>query len=225
MAKFPRYTTFQPGELEKRLREIAPQATLLSPGGTNGNSRLLKTHTFAVTFPDGKEGTCRYERGGPAWHLFHFLYHDGAPLPRQTLTTRLANDTGSIEGKGKDLVDGCYREAIEREREWYFRRATEPSDGSRKKRPDRYCMKAGKAKELAGLYAVCRPTRDGLRVEGMLYRDLTKANQEWREKGDTRFVVACCNRLDRCWEVVKFNTLYREFDPRSQYFGPGGERL
>jgi hypothetical protein len=41
-----------------------------------------------VAFPDGKPGTCRYERSGPRWHLFHFLYHDGASLPRQTVAER-----------------------------------------------------------------------------------------------------------------------------------------
>lgn len=229
MAKFLRYTSFKPGELEAALREIAPNAVFVPPSGhssgNGSNGRLMKEYTFAVTYPDGIEGSCRYERGGPTWHLFHFLYRDGAPLPRQTVTSRLSNDSGSIEAKGNALVAACYAEAITRERETYFQRATEPSDGSRKKRPDRYGMKANKAKELAGLYAVCRVTRERLWVEGTMYRELEKANAQWRERGDTRLVVACCNRLDRCWEVMRFNPLYAECDPRERFFGPGGERL
>jgi hypothetical protein len=228
MAKFPRYTSFKPGELETALREIAPDAIFVPTGQASGpspHSRLIKEYTFAVTYPDGVEGSCRYERGGPTWHLYHFLYRNGAPLPRQTVTSRLGNDIASIEAKGRERVAACYQEAIRRERETYFQRASEPSDGSRKKRPDRYCMKADKAKELSGLYAVCRVTRERLWVEGTMYRDLEKANAEWRERGDIRLVVACCNRLDRCWEVMRFNPLYAEVDPRDRFFGTGGERL
>lgn len=77
-------------------------------------------------------------------------------------------------------------------------------------------MKAQRAKEIAGLYALCRMWNGVLTPVGTLYEDIEKANQTWRETGDTRLVVACCNRLDRCWDVPKYNTLYVEFDPRTE---------
>ena len=210
-----RYITFGPGELEKRLRELAPQAVFSTPA-PNGRdtSPLRKSHHFDATFPDGKSGTCRYERGGPRWHLFHYAYADGAHMPRQACTERLGNDACSIEQKGMELANACYREAIQVERDHYFRRATEPSDGSRKKRPERYRMKAAKAKELAGKYALCIRSLNVLLVVGPHYDDIEAANAAWREKADTRHLVACCSRLDRCWEIPRYNTLYAEFDPR-----------
>lgn len=216
MTRALRYTTYGPGELEQRLRELNPQAVILTPS-PNGrdNSSLRKSHRFDVAFPDGKSGACRYERGGPRWHLFHYTDADGAHMPRQTVSERLGNDVGSIEQKGVELASACYREAIRVERDHYFRRATEPSDGSRKKRPERYRMKAAKAKELAGKYALCTRSLSALLVVGPHYDDIEAANAAWREKADTRLLVACCNRLDRCWEVPRYNTLYAEFDPRA----------
>jgi hypothetical protein len=135
-------------------------------------------------------------------------------MPRQTYAERLGNDAGSIEQKGVEMASACYLDAIRIERNDYFRRASEPSDGSRKKRPDRYRMKPAKAKELAGKYGLGTRSLNALIVVGPYYDDIEAANAAWREKADTRFMVACCNRLDRCWELPKYNTLYAEFDPR-----------
>jgi hypothetical protein len=146
--------------------------------------------------------------------VFYFTYEDGDSMPRQTCTERLGNDAGSIERKGAELAACCYQEAIRIERERYFRRATEPSDGSRRKRPERYRMTAARAREIAGKYALCVRSRNVLLVVGGLYDDIEEANRAWREKGDRRLVVACCNRLDRCFELPRYNTLYAECDPR-----------
>jgi hypothetical protein len=173
-----------------------------------------------VTFPDGKSGTCRYERGGPRWHAFHFTYEDGASLPRQTVTERLANDSATLERKGQELAASCYREAIRVEQERYFRRATAPSDGSRKKHPERYRMTAARAREIAGKYALCARSRNVLLAVGALYDDIEQANAAWRQKGDTRLVVACCSRLDRCFALPRYNTLYAECDPRPESAPP-----
>lgn len=218
MPRHLRYTSFRPGELEARLRELSPQASfsLPEPNGRTGQTLLIKGHTFAVSFPDRQTGTCRYERGGPRWHLFHFTYHDGAAMPRQCCSTALANDLASIEEKGNEFAAACYLEAIRVERDDTFRRASEPSDGSRKKHPERYRMKAAKAKELAGKYALGTRSLNVLLVVGSHYDDIEAANAAWREKADARLVVACCNRLDRCWDLPKYNTLYADFDPRSQ---------
>src|SRR5690242_6040821 len=126
MPRHLRYTTFAPGELEQRLRELAPQAEFALPalsGSGNGRS-LLKAHTFPVTFPDGQPGTCRYERGGPRWHLFHFTYGDGSGMPRQVRLDRLANDPAAIEAQGNALAEACYQEAIQVERKDWFQRAS-----------------------------------------------------------------------------------------------------
>lgn len=219
MPKPLRYTTFKPGELEQSLRKLAPQGVLTIPltnGGRNGGQ--CKSHTFAVTFPDGQSGTCRYERKGPRWHEFHYTYADGAKLPRQVVMERLGGETPTeIEQKGTELANACYLEAIHFENCHYFRRASEPSDGSRKRRPERYSMKAQRAKESAGLYALCRQMEKRLLPMETLYSNLERANAAWREKGDIRLLVACCNRLDRCWELPKYNSLYAEFDPRPEF--------
>jgi hypothetical protein len=125
----------------------------------------------------------------------------------------------TIEAKGRELATSCYQEAIRRERQDYFQRASEPSDGSRKKRPEKYRMKAAKAKEWAGLYAVCAHSGDYLLVVGTLYQSIEKANADWRERGDTRLVVGCCNRLDRCWDIPRFNPLYAECEMRPDFAG------
>ena len=218
MPKQPRYTSFKPGELEQRLRELAPHASF-STQAQNGRDTvtLRKSHTFAVTFPDGKSGSCRYERKGPSWHEFRYTYTDGANMPRQVVMERIGNDACSIERKGEDLTSLCYGEAMRVERDDYFRRASEPSDGSRKKRPERYGMKAQRAKEIGGLYALCRMLNGVLTPLETLYEEIERANLAWREKSDTRLIVACCNRLDRCWDIPKYNTLYAEFDPRESF--------
>jgi hypothetical protein len=212
-----RYTSFRPGELEQRLRELAPQAVFTTPSPNGRDScPLRKSHLFDVAFPDGKSGMCRYERGGPRWHLFHYTYADGAAMPRQSCAERLGNEACSIEHKGVELASLCYQEAIQVERDHYFRRASEPSDGSRKKRPERYRMKADKAKELAGKYALCARSLNVLLVVSAPFENIEEANAAWREKAEPRLLVACCNRLDRCWDVPKYNTLYATWDPREE---------
>jgi hypothetical protein len=216
MPRTLKYTTFRPGELEARLRELAPEAewTLPVSIGAGNTSRLLKAHTFAVTYPDGQPGTCHYERGGPRWHTFRYAYGDGSSMPRQIVTERLANDLASIEAKGSALADACYREAIAVEQKHYFRRATEPSDGSRKKNPARYRMKAALAKQLAGKYALCRRYGESLLAVGPVRDTLEQANADWRLRKDQKLVVGCCSRLDRALQLPKFNPLYAECDPR-----------
>lgn len=216
MPKQLRYTSFKPGELEKRLRELAPQSAGTTPLSNGRGGVMCKSHTFAVTYPDGKSGTCCYERKGPRWHEFRYTYADGANLPRQLLMERIGNDPVSIESKGGELAQACYLEAIRLERDGYFRRASEPLDGSRKRRPERYQMKAQRAKESAGYYALCRRQNGVWLPVGTLYNEIERANTAWREANDKRLVVACCNRLDRCWDLPRYNPLYAEFDPRTE---------
>ena len=164
-----------------------------------GSGTLFKEHCFTVTLPDGTESPCRYDRLGSQYHRFSYAYHDGTPLPRQNVFERLANDVKTIEGKGQELAPACFRDAIERERREYFARASEPSDGSRKRCPERYRMNAKTAKMLGGYYALCHQTQRGLMPFGMAYATLERANAALLETDRLNVVVACCNRLDRCW--------------------------
>ena len=212
MTKAPRYTTFAEGELETRMKEMAPDARFISiprseGPGRPGSATLTKEHRFTVTLPDGTQSCCRYERFGSQYHRFHYAYHDASPLPRQNLFERLANDAASIEGKGQELASACFRDAILRERREYFARASEPSDGRRKRRPEKYRMNAKTAKTLGGYYALCHRTQNGLLPLGVAYATLERANAALKENPQPNVVVACCNRLDRCWEVPKFNPL------------------
>jgi len=214
MARFLRYTSFQPGELEAQLRELTPPGqSVPTLSMVKGGKALLKTHSCKVQYPDGHSGECRYERMAPKWHLFHYVYEE-LPIGHQAYTYAMENSVASIEAKAQELTAAAYRAAIDYERRNYFQRASEPKDGSRKRQPHLYRMKAAQAKELAGRYALCRRSGTMLFVFGKAYESLNEANAAWREMGDTKIVVGCCNRLDRCWQLPRFNTLYAEFDPR-----------
>jgi hypothetical protein len=221
VSKAPRYTTFAPGELEKHLRELAPDGSFfcVTPSNVPSAARtgrvLLKEHRFTVLLPDGSEASCRYERLGSQYHRFEYTYADGSMLPRQNMFARLANDAKTIEEKGRELAVVCFREAVKWEQKNYFARASEPSDGSRKKQPEKYRMKAKTAKELGSCYAVCLRTSTSLFPVSSAFSTLEKANAAWKEMQMPNTVVACCNRLDRCWEVPKFNPLYAECDLRT----------
>jgi hypothetical protein len=202
MPTYPRYLTYahRQEELAARLRELDPtgQVSVASltaaansssngggkeSAGTTGRSRLIKSHSCPVCFPDSRTGTCAYSRGGPAWHQFRFTYGMdgmGTSLPVQNLTERLGNDRASIEAAARRLAEAAYAAAIQRERKEYFQRASE--GGGRKRRPERCQMKADRAKQLAGRYAVCQRvgSRRLLPVAGTHER-LDDANAEWRK--------------------------------------------
>jgi len=134
------------------------------------------------------------------------------------MTERVSNDLASIEEAAKRLASLAYTAAIRRERTDYFQRTSE--GGGRKRRPERCQMKTERAKQLAGKYALCRPlgdrggTGERLVPVSATFESLDAVNEAWREKGDRNLVVACCNRLDRCWELPRYNPLYAAFDPR-----------
>ena len=216
MPDSPRYTTFQPGELQLRLQELCPEGALTPSVPMTGTQRIAK-HTFSVTFPDNQPGTCHYERRAPRWHFFRYQYTDNVWMPYMTLSESVPGDTTFIERKGQELAAGCFREAIRREQKEYFQRASEPADGSRKRRPEKYHMKADKAKEYAGKYAICARSGETLIIMSSLFETIDRANIEWREQSNPKLVVACCNRLDRCWEIPKYNPLYAEYDLRTAF--------
>lgn len=225
MPRYPVYTTFTPEELMARLRELAPEGTPISlptVRAPTDRSAPLPSLRFAVVYPDGQSGDCGYERRGSRWHVFQYRYSDGSAMPRQVWMQRLPNDGAVIEAKGRELAHACYREAILKERETYFRRASEPKDGSRKTNARLYSLSAKGAKAMAGKYAVCTRLGASLVAVGRAWDSLEEANAEWRQyreaaNGSRALVVGCCNRLDRCWQVPKFNPLYAEWDPRPDF--------
>lgn len=215
--RYPRYLSFSAGELEARLQELGTASAgrskvsqpipPLTGVPTSGRSKLLKSHSCPVVFPDGHTGCCHYVRGGPAWHVFRYEYEDGTSLPAQHTALRLQNDVASIEHAARTGAALAYGDAITREQREYFQRASET--GGRRKHPERFQMKALRAKALSGKYAVCRPLGKKLLPLGGAHDRLEDANVEWQAEhgGNPLLVVACCNRLDRCWEVPRFNPL------------------
>jgi hypothetical protein len=231
--RFPRFLTFQPGERESYIREklgLSPDAPLpveksihttsTSGGNAARGSRLLKSHSCEVTYPDGTSGTCRYTRGGPAWHVFQFEHRDclgASSLPVQYSLDRLENTHAAIETKVRELAALVFAKAVSREQREYFCRASE--GGGRKARPECFQMSAKRAKDTAGKYALCIQLGRRLVPVTLTCDTLYEANAAWEERNDPRFLVACCNRLDRCWELPRYSSLYRLFDPRKREGG------
>ena len=217
MSKPPRYTTFASGELETRLKEMAPNASFISVprcegAGRMGSGTLFKEHNFTVTLPDGTQSPCRYDRLGSQYHRFSYAYQDGTALPRQNLFERLANDVKTIEDKGQELASACFRDAIEYGNAGSILPALlnplmaaasgvlrSLSHERRKRR-----------RRLGGYYALCHRTQNGLLPFGVAYATLEKANAALNENAQPNAVVACCNRLDRCWEIPRLNPQRKE---------------
>lgn len=172
MPDFPRYTTYRPGELEAKIRQIAPDADAATlaqamlpgipgvtkvpgePSAPSKRGRLLKEHACPVPYPDGKEGQCSYERKGPAFHRFEFRFEGAALSERLWWTWPLENTREAIEAKAREMAPEAYGAVITRERKEYFMRASESA--ARLARPELFRMSAARAKEFSGKYALCR---------------------------------------------------------------------
>jgi len=210
MREFARFVTLTP---EQRLA-----AGYAEPGVTNApatRSRLFKSHHFPVEYPDGSTGECRYTRLGLRSHQFRFVYPDGKELPsRQYVGTLLVGGAPAVEEAGRDRVERAFKEAIAHERIFYFARVSLPSDGSRYLNPERYRLRAGKAKRLGGKYALCVLIGCHLVQHSRPFETLEEANAAWGEGNRNDLYVACCNRLDRRWELPRYNPLYKDGHPR-----------
>ena len=98
--------------------------------------------------------------------------------------------------------------AVSRERKEYFQRAS-PSEGlGRNAMPERFQMTASRAKELSGKYALCRKVGKSRIPVSDYFDDLKDAVTAWEGQSDKTLVIACFNRLDRCWEEPTFNPLF-----------------
>jgi hypothetical protein len=205
----------EPADTTAFALEAPPANVAATTAPVRKRGALLKQHRFAVSYPDGTEGTCAYERLGPAWHLFCHAYGDGSPFPRQYVARPLGNRPEDVEAKGRELAVTAFCEAVERERRDRFARVTPPTDGSRKPDPALSRLSPADVKRHGGRYALCLPMPSGRLVRSSTtFMTLAEANFAWEEVGDRRLVVACCSRLDRCWIAPKYNPLYSKGAPR-----------
>ena len=237
MASFPRYTTYGVGELEQRLRDMDRGSrfpeSLPSPAGSlpkgaptqeRSATGLLTRHSCQVTYPDGASGDCVYVRCGPTWHLFRYghMGKDGktSTLPERTDNARIANTVQAIEEMAKHKAADAFWSAVLRERKEYFQRASASEGMGRKAKPERSQMKAGRAKELSGKYALCRIVGKSRIPVSEYFDDMKEAVSAWEGQTDKTLVIACCNRLDRCWEEPAFNPLFANPDYPKPPFTP-----
>lgn len=220
---YPRYLTYKAGELEAELARLGdtPAQTAYrlrvrdagsDPSAPLDRQRRLKEYDCPVSFPDGTTGTCRYQRLAPAWHVFRYE-HTGADgttrfLPRRTLAQGMENTVPAIEAAAQQHAAKAFAEAIEQERTLYFQRAMAPS----KAKPERPQMKAKRAKDLAGRYALCQPVGEMLLPVTSPVASLEEANAAWIAEDNHQLVVACCCRWSRRWERPRYNPFHAHPD-------------
>ena len=237
---YPRYTTYTSEELQSTFARFSHIGTSNSVEGSHQNganpakrgrgSRLIKSHECCVVYPDGTTGTCRYTRGGPAWHVFAFD-HQGqqmsqlhkTQLPTRHCTERVANTIAGIEAKALELAQAAFVQAVERELNERFRRASAPvgynryNNGNRPTNPLTLPqMSVKRAKDLSGKYALCvrLGNNEGQRLLpciSFVYDTFDEANDAWRKSEHrTRRFVACLCRYSRQWELPLYNSLHAD---------------
>lgn len=214
MASYPRYLTYKEGELEATLEQMGVSPTTAGTLRANGTGRkaLLERHTCPVLYPDGATGVCNYTRCAPNWRVFRFEYlgadGKGTHLPSQRSTERIADEVKAVVAAAERLAVTAFREAITQERE-YFRRATSFPGAHRTAKPQ---MKAKRAAQLAGKYALCQPLGENLLPVSETFETLNAANNAWEAQNNRNLVVACCNRFRRRWERLRYNALHARAD-------------
>lgn len=217
MARLPRYTTFQPGELERDLKALALKTGAVAdvPNAWDvkrHNPLHLRWHECCVTYPDGTEGTCRYTRQGPKWHIFR-LRHNCGELPLAYHGDTLGRDAASIEAMCQEKAAVAFGYAINQEQK-DAKRVQPPwtGYGKRKADPKSFQLSHERAVALAGKYALCLklcPSEKLIAVSGA-FDTLDEANTAWREWNDTDLIVALAVRWARRWTIPCFNPVYAE---------------
>jgi len=206
--KYPQYTTYSPEE-RARLFGIQPETP------PTGRSRIrFRTLRCVVTYPDGSEASASYERLAPHQHRYVYRDESGATIARLYVNGPVENTVEAIESLAKERAQQAFEDAMEDERRYYFARASETFDGARKKNPDKYRLKASEAKERGGKYALCIRLGSKLVPVSEPLETFSLAVARWGSRIDPSAVIACCNRLDRCWELLKFNPLVQHGHPK-----------
>ncbi|WP_395137789.1 hypothetical protein [Armatimonas sp.] len=215
--KSKRYTTFQPGELEKELKALALKTGAVAdvPNAWDvrrHNPLHIRWYDCSVTFPDGTEGTCHYTRQGPKWHILRYE-HGGATLPYAYHMDELGRDAASIEALTQEKAAVAFAYAICQEQK-EAKRIQPPwtGYGKRKADPKTYQLSHERAIALAGKYALCLklcPSGKLITVSGT-FETLEEANTAWHERSDTDLIVALAVRWARRWTIPRFNPLYAQ---------------
>lgn len=217
MANPPRYTTFQPGELEKELKALALKTGAVAdvPNAWDvkrHNPLHIRWYDCTVTYPDGTSGTCRYTRQGPTWHIFR-MRHNGGELPLAYHGDALGRDAASIEAMCQEKATVAFGYAIQQEQK-DARRVQPPwtGYGKRKADPKLFQLSHERAIVLAGKYALCLklcPSGKLIAVSNT-FETLDEANTAWRDRGNADLIVALAVRWARRWTIPRFNSLYAE---------------
>ncbi|WP_394793111.1 hypothetical protein [Armatimonas sp.] len=207
MARFLRYTTFQPGELEGELKALALKNGVVAdvPNAWDvrrHNPLHHRWHDCTILYPDGTSGTCHYTRQGPKWHIFRYQY-GGDQLPYAYHMDELGRDATSIEALAQEKAAVAFEYAICEEQR--LAKRIQPPQG-RKGDPAKYQIPIKRLKLVAGKYALCAPLADKLLPAAFgLYDTLEQANTAWQERGNPTLVIAIACRWTRRWERLRFN--------------------
>ena len=215
--KYKRYTTYQPGELEKELKALALKTGAVAdvPNAWDVKRRNplhIRWYDCTVTYPDGSEGICHYTRQGPRWHIWRCEHGgDKHPLPYAYHMEELGRDAGSIEAMARQKALVAFQYAILQEQK--DAKHVQPpwtGYGKRKADPKTFQLAHERAVALAGKYALCLklcPSGRLIAVSGT-FETLGEANEAWRERGDPDLIVAIAVRWARRWTAPRFNPLY-----------------
>ncbi len=81
---------------------------------------------------------------------------------------------------------------------------------------DKYRLKAGEAKKVGGKYALCvRVGRHLVPISDPL-DTFALAAAHWGSRKEASAVIGCCSRLDRRWELLKYNPLTAHGHPKQE---------
>lgn len=181
-------------------------------GAVPAGSRLLKETVTNVSYPDGTEGQCRYERLGPACHRFTYRYQDGAHMSRRYFSKPLGNDKLTVSECATAMSEAAFYDAVDSERKNWFQRATESE--TRKRKADGTQFDAAHAREIAGQYCLCLKVGQKLIPVSDRFGSIDQAHAAWLRNKHT--VIGCANRLDRRWEEPKYNPACADGHPRKE---------
>jgi len=168
----------------------------------------IKTHTCAVTLPNGTSCAVTYTRWSTSSHSFAFA----EPLTcTQAVYAPIPNGIAGIEAKAASLVDTLFQQAQQQEQVTMRQKA--PSQRTMPFKDDGPQISARLADQLAGRYAACVQCTSGtlIRVGGtystpdMPLKEIQDGEYKAiRLVNGQHLVVGICNRAAQQWEVPVF---------------------